>query len=396
MMTATTQHEESTAGAADRLLMAIELGRRQWHVGFTTRLGHRIRRRTLPADAWDRLPEEIAAAKKRLALPAEASVTSCYEAGRDGFWIHRYLTGVGVENLVVDSSSLEVNRRARRAKTDVIDLEKLLSMLRRHLSGEKKVWHVVHVPSEQDEERRQPHRDLWTVKRDRTRVTNRITGLLATVGVYVTVDAKLVRRLDRVMQWNGQPIPATLRARVAREWEKVALFTTQIQALERARRLELRETADASVALVRQLLQLRGIGNQTAWLFVTELFAWRQFRNRREVGGITGMVGTPYRSGLLNHEQGISKAGNKRIRSMAIQIAWGWLIHQPRSALTRWYTERFARGGPVARKIGIVAVARRLVIDLWRYLDAGVIPEGAVFKDHALATNGGTGKSNAD
>jgi transposase len=227
-------------------------------------------------------------------------------------------------------------------------------------------------------------------------VRNRIAGLLATVGVYVTVEAKLVPRLDRVMQWNGQPIPATLRARVAREWEKIALFTTQIQALERARRLELRETADASVALVRQLLQLRGIGNQTAWLFVTELFAWRQFRNRREVGGITGMVGTPSRSGLLNHEQGISKAGNKRIRSMAIQIAWGWLIDQPRSALTRWYTERFARGGPVARKIGIVAVARRLVIDLWRYLDAGVIPEGAVFKDYALATNGGTGTSDAD
>jgi transposase len=166
-------------------------------------------------------------------------------------------------------------------------------------------------------------------------------------------------------------------------------LTTQIQALERARRLELRQPADAVVARVRQLLALRGIGEQTAWLFVTELFAWRQFRNRREVGGITGMVGTPYRSGLLKHEQGISKAGNKRVRSMAIQIAWSWLIHQRHSALTHWYTERFARGGPVARKIGIVAVARRLVIDLWRYLDAGVVPEGAVFKDPAVAPSGG-------
>ena len=230
------------------------------------------------------------------------------------------------------------------------------------------------------------------MKRDRTRVTNRIAGLLATVGVSVTVNVKLFQHLDRVRQWNGQPIPAMLRARVVREWEKVVLVTTQLQALERARRCELREKGDASVAQVQQLLQLRGIGHQTAWLFVTELFAWRQFRNRREVGGITGMVGTPYRSGLFHHEQGISKAGNKRIRSMAIQIAWGWLIHQPRSALTRWYTERFARGGPVARKIGIVAVARRLVIDLWRYLDAGVVPEGAVFKDPPLATNGGAGE----
>jgi transposase len=168
---------------------------------------------------------------------------------------------------------------------------------------------------------------------------------------------------------------------VVREWEKVVLVNTQIQALERARRLELREPADHAVALVRRLLQIRGIGEHTAWLFVTELFAWRRFRNRREVGGITGMVGTPFRSGLINREQGISKAGNKRVRSMAVQIAWGWLTYQRQSALTQWYMERFARGGPVARKIGIVAVARRVVIDLWRYLDAGVVPEGAVFKD---------------
>jgi len=391
-MTATTQREESSAPGGDRLLMAIELGRRYWKIGFTTQQGQRIRRRTLPADGWERLPEEMAAAKKRLDLPADAAVTSCYEAGRDGFWIHRYLVGAGVDNLVVDSSSIEVNRRARRAKTDAIDLTKLLSMLRRHVGGEKKVWRVVHIPSAQDEERRHPHRELWALKRDRTRLTNRMTGVLATVGVYVTVDAKLVHRLDRLRQWNGQPIPETLQARVAREWEKVALFTTQIQALERARRLELRQEPDAAVTQVRQLLQLRGIGHQTAWLFVTELFAWRQFRNRREVGGLTGMVGTPYRSGLLNREQGISKAGNKRVRAMAIQIAWGWLLHQPHSALTQWYTRRFACGGPVARKIGIVAVARRLVIDLWRYLDAGVIPDGAVFKDPALATNGGAGE----
>jgi transposase len=251
----------------------------------------------------------------------------------------------------------------------------------------------VHIPSEQDEARRQPHRELWTLKRDRTRVTNRIAGLLATVGVSVKVNAKLPMRLDGLRQWNGEPLPVTLRARVAREWDKVTRLTTQIQGLERARRLELREPADAVVTRVRHLLHLRGIGEQTAWLFVTELFAWRQFRNRREVGGMTGLVGTPYRSGLLHHEQGISKAGNKRVRSMAIQIAWSWLIDQRQSALTQWYTERFARGGPVARKIGIVAVARRLVIDLWRYLDAGVIPEGAVFKDHAVATHA-TGRMN--
>ncbi|HKA59492.1 MAG TPA: transposase [Gemmatimonadales bacterium] len=390
-MTATTQREESTAAGGDRLLLAIELGRRQWKLGFTTQRGQQIRRRTLLTEAWDRLPEEMAAAKKRLGLSPEAPVTSGYEAGRDGFWIHRYLVGMGGDNLVVDSSSIEVNRRARRAKTDALDLTKLLSMLRRQVSGETKVWRVVHIPSAQDDERRQPHRELWALKRDRTRITNRITGLLATVGIYLTVDAKLLTRLDRLRQWNGNPIPATLRERVVREWEKVVLFTTQIQALERARRLELRQQGDASVALVRRLVPLRGIGHQTAWLFVTELFAWRQFRNRRDVGGLTGLVGTPYRSGRLNHEQGISTAGNKRVRSRAIQVAWSWLIDQQQRALTQWYTERFARGGPVARKIGIVAVARRVVIDLGRYLDAGVIPEGAVFTDHAVATNASGG-----
>jgi transposase len=360
MMTATTQHEESTAPGGDRLLMAIELGRRQWKVGFTTQRGQRIRRRTLPADAWDRLPAEMAAAKQRLDLPTDAPVTSCYEAGRDGFWIHRYLVGAGADNLVVDSSSLEVNRRARRAKTDAIDLTKLLSMLRRPVSGEKKVWRVAHMPRAPDEERRQPQRELWALKHDRTRVTNRMTGLLATVGVYTKVDATLATRLDQLRQWDGQPIPATLRARVAREWDKVTLFTSQIQALERARRLELRQEDDASVALVRRLLELRGIGRQTAWLLVTELFAWRQFRNRREVGGITGMVGTPYSSGLLKHEQGISKAGNKPVRALVIQIAWGWLVHQPDSALAQWYTRRLHTAG---RWLGKSALSR--LPDAW-------------------------------
>jgi transposase len=379
-MTVTTQREECTVRISGRLLMSMELGRRQWKLGFTTGVGQRPRRRTLSTDVWDRLPEEIAAAKLRFRLPADAPVISCYEAGRDGFWIHRYLTSIGVENLVVDSSSIEVNRRARRAKTDRMDVEKLLAMLLRYLGGEETVWRIVRVPSETDEQRRQPHRELLTLKDDRTRVTNRIAGLLATVGVLIHVDAKFGARLDRLMQWNGQPLPEALRVRLVREWQKVELLTTQIHDLERARRVMLRESRDQAVAPVRRLLQLRGIGDNAAWLYVTELFAWREFRNRRQVGACTGLVGTPYKSGALDHEQGISKAGNKRIRRMTVQIAWGWLTYQRQSALTQWYNRRFAHGGPRARKIGIVAVARRLVIDLWRYLDAGVIPEGAVLK----------------
>jgi transposase len=358
----------------------MELGRRQWKLGFTTGVGQRPRRRTLSTDAWDRLREEITAAKVRFRLSADAPVVSCYEAGRDGFWIHRYLNSMGVENLVVDSSSIEVNRRARRAKTDRMDVEKLLAMLLRYIGGEQTVWRIVRVPSEADEQRRQPHRELLTLKDERTRVTNRIAGLLATVGVLIHVDAKFGARLDRLMQWNGQPLPEALRVRLVREWQKVELLTTQIHDLERARRVMLRESRDQAVALVRRLLQLRGIGDNAAWLYVMELFAWREFRNRRQVGASIGLVGTPYKSGALDHEQGIGKAGNKRVRRMTVQIAWGWLTYQPQSALTQWFNRRFANGGPRARKIGIVAVARRLVIDLWRYLDAGVIPEGAVLK----------------
>jgi transposase len=388
-MAVTTQREECSATAGGRLLMSMELGRRQWKLGFTAGMGQRPRRRTVSTDAWDRLPEEIAAAKTRLRLPADAPVISCYEAGRDGFWIHRYLTSLEIENLVVDSSSIEVNRRARRAKTDRMDVEKLLAMLLRYTGGERTVWRVVRVPTEADEQRRQLHRELVTLKQDRTRVTNRITGLLVTVGVLLKVNARFGRRLDQLRQWNGQPVPEELRVRLSREWEKVELLTTQIHDLERARRAMVRESRDEAVALVRRLLELRGIGDNAAWLFVTEFFAWRGFRNRRQVGGSTGLVGTPYQSGALNHEQGISKAGNRRVRAIAVQIAWGWLTHQRQSALTQWYNRRFANGGPVARKIGIVAVARRLVIDLWRYLDAGVIPDGALLKERSTVASVG-------
>src|SRR5215813_6055463 len=387
-MTVTTQQAECSARGERRLLMAIELGRRQWKLGFTTGVGQRPRRRTVSTTAWDRVREEIAAAKIRLQVPADAPVVSCYEAGRDGFWVHRYLTTLGVTNLVVDSSSIEVSRRARRAKTDRIDVEKLLAMLLRYVDGEVKVWRVDRAPSETDEQRRQLHRELDALKRDRVRVTNRITGLLATVGIVGKVDTTFAERLEQLTQWNGEPIPVALRARLTREWQKVHLMTTQIRELERARHVALQQSDDAAVALVRRLLALRGMGETAAWLFVMELFAWRRFHNRREVGSITGLVGTPYKSGQLDHEQGISKAGNRRVRTLAIQIAWGWLMYQPQSALAQWYTRRFAQGGSRARKIGIVAVARRLIVDLWRYLDAGVIPLGAVFKASSSVATG--------
>jgi transposase len=363
--------------------MALELGRRQWTIGFTTTPGGPVRQRMLRADDWRRLPEEIAAAKMRFGLAPDAAVESCYEAGPDGFWVHRYLTAIGVSNRVVDSSSIEVNRRARRAKTDHLDVRKLGTMLFRHIQGERDVWRVVRVPSVADEDRRQPQRELRTLKRDRTRVTNRIGGLLATQGITLRVRADFGDQLAQVRTWQGEELPAALRTRLAREWAKVEVLTTQIHAVQRVRWARLQQPPPddaAAVAMVRQLLTLRGIGEHGAWLLVMELFAWRQIRNRRQLGGLTGLTGTPWRSGTLAREQGISKAGNAQIRAIAIELAWCWLRFQPESALAQWYQQRFAGGGPRARKIGIVAVARRLLIALWRYLDAGVVPDGAVCK----------------
>ena len=378
-MTQNNPSGENYSGGA-RLLMAMELGRRQWKLGFTTGVGQRSRRRTMAMDAWRRLPDEIAAAKARFGLPADTPVTSCYEAGQEGFWVHRYLTTIGVANLVVDSSSIEVNRRKRRAKTDGVDVEKLLALLLRFVGGERAALRAVRVPSEADEHGRQLHRELFTLKRDRTRVTNRITGLLVTQGIRVKVRTDFRSRRDRLVRWDGETLPAALRTRIEREWEKVELLATQIKTLEGARREAIRHSDEHALTLVRRLLELRGIGDNAAWLFVMELFAWRDLKNRRQVGAITGLIPTPYQSGTLDREQGISKAGNEAIRAIAIQIAWIWVTYQTESALTKWYVARFADGGPRARKIGIVAVARRLMIDLWRYLNAGVVPEGAVFK----------------
>jgi transposase len=370
--------------------MALELGRRQWVIGFTTTPGGPVRQRTLRAEEWRRLPAEIAAAKARFGLPPDTPVESCYEAGPDGCWVHRYLTQIDVTNRVVDSSSIEVNRRARRAKTDGLDVRKLGTMLYRVLQGETGVWREVRVPSASDEDGRQPHRELRALKRDRTRVTNRIGGLLATQGITLPVRADFGARLAQVRDWQGEAIGAALQARLHREWAKVELLTAQIQAVERGRRARLHAPppdAAAAIAQVRQLLTLRGIGEHGAWLLVMEVFAWRQIRNRRQLGGLTGLTGTPWQSGTLDRDQGISRAGNAQIRAIAIELAWCWLQYQPQSALAQWYEQRYAHGGPRARKIGIVAVARRLVIALWRYLDAGVIPDGAVFKprgDHGV------------
>jgi transposase len=313
-------------------------------------------------------------------MSTTAAVRSCYEAGRDGFWLHRYLTSVAIDNYVVDSASIEVNRRQRRAKSDRLDVRKLLGMLVRYHAGESKVWSVVRVPTVDEEDRRQLHRELRTLKKERARVTNRIQGLLANQGIRVQNVWDLAALLDGIRLWDGSPLPAGLRARLQREWEHAQFLHGKILELEGERRRAITHDHGQAVEKVRQLLRLRAIGANGAWVYVHEFFGWRQFRNRKEVGAAAGLTPTPYQSGDASREQGISKAGSRHIRAVAIEMAWCWLRYQPGSRLSRWYQERFGRGGPRARKVGIVALARKLLIELWRFLEHGVIPEGAVLK----------------
>lgn len=364
-MNETTQTQYSTFST---LYLAFELSNKKWKLGFTIGLGQNPRERTIDAGDLLALQEEIRLAKQRFHLPEEARVLSCYEAGRDGFWLHRYLVTRGVENLVVDAASIEVPRRARRAKTDRMDVGKLLTMLIRYDCGEEKVWSVVHVPTLEAEDKRHLHRELETLKTDRTRHTNRIKGLLAGQGVHLSVRGDFLGRIDGV------------RLRLEQEFAALQFVEQQIKVLEAERKRLIRTSDDPSVEKVRRLMRLKGIGENSAWLFVMEFFGWRDFRNRRQVGALAGLTPTPYQSGDESREQGISKAGNRPMRAMVIEIAWAWLRFRPQSELSLWFQRRFGHGSKRMRKIGIVALARKLLVVLWRYLEFGEIPAGAQLK----------------
>lgn len=367
------------------LYLAFELSSKNWKLGFTIGLGQRPRIRDIEAGDLDSLMAEVLAAKERFKLPETCRVVSCYEAGRDGFFLARFLTSQGLDNLVVDSSSIEVNRRKRRAKADRLDVGSLLRMLIRHCQGEPRLWSVVRVPTVEEEDRRQLHRELATLEQEKNRNGNRIRGLLITQGIRLAGGVDFSGdQLERLRMNNGRPLEPGLKHRLRREWERLVLVKKQISELTRVRQKALRQKdpsdAEPDLKMIRQLECLRAIGPVGAWLLVRELFGWRQFKNRRQVGSLSGLTPTPYQSGSTNHEQGISKAGLCPVRKIAIELAWCWLRYQPNSKLTLWYNERFAAGGKKARKVGIVAVARRLLIELWRFLETGVLPEGAELK----------------
>lgn len=376
---------------ADRvaLYLAFELGASKWKLAFTVGFGQKPRIVDLAAGNVIRLVKEIKQAKKRFALPDDAPVRSCYEAGRDGFWLHRYLVSRGIENIIVDSSSIEVNRRKRRAKNDQLDALKLVTMLMRYHHGETKVWSIVRVPSVEDEDRRQPDRELRALKDERTKHVNRIKGLLSSMGLAAkTLSKNFPEQLEKLRLWwegsegsDASQVPQALRQRLLREFERIELLKAQIKEVTRERAKRIGQGQGTQAKQMRKLLGLRGIGAGTASPYVTEFFGWRQFSNRREVASLAGLTPTPFASGDVDREQGISKAGNRRIRSLAVESAWNWLRFQPQSELSRWYQRRFGSGNKRVRKIGIVALARKLLTQLWQYLETGVAPSGAIMTD---------------
>ena len=360
------------------LYMALELSNRKWRVGFGD--GRRRRQVTVEAGDLAGLQAEIERAREKLKLAAGCRVVSCYEAGRDGFWLHRWLEeSAGVENVVVDAASIEVNRRARRAKTDRLDVESLLRQLVRYVGGERQVWRVVRVPSREAEDALRLHRERERLVKERTAHRNRLRSLLVTQGVRLKLDRTFEAQLRAVRLWDGRPLGGDLLAELEREWARLKQVEAQIEVIEAAlkRRVASAEPGDPWW-LVGQLTQLRGVGWHSAVVLVMELFGWRRFRNRRELGALTGLAPSPYASGDSARELGISKAGNRRVRRVLIELGWSWLRYQAGSELSRWFQARWGSQGKRSRRVGIVALARKLVIALWRYLETAALPVGAV------------------
>jgi transposase len=358
--------------------MAMELSNRKWKLGFSN--GTRMRRKSVDARDRRRLLEEVSLAKHKFGLAAEAKVVCCFEAGRDGHWIYRWLTAAGFEVLEIDSSSIETARGRKHVKTDRVDVEKLVDLLLRYWLGFRKAFRVVRVPSEEAEAGQRLHREDEYLTRQRTRVTNRIQSLLVTQGIEeLSLKGNFAERLERVRRWDGRGLSPELTAELTRMHAQYRLIEEQLAELVRAYAVELE--SDTAVGTSRRRLEiLKSMGPKTSRVLAAEVFAWRKFDNAKEVAGMSGLTPTPSQSGDEQREQGIAKAGNRRVRWVMIEFAWLWLRWQPDSELSRWYRQRFAHGSRRMRRIGIVALARKLLIALWRYLEAGEIPVGAVLK----------------
>jgi transposase len=363
--------------------VAFELSKAKWKLGVMVPGSAKMSRYTIAGGDLVALAARFAAARAKAARTGKpVRIVSCYEAGFDGHWLHRWLTDQGVINHVIDPASIQVSRRARRAKTDRIDLEQLMRALRAFLRGEPRVCSVVHVPTVEDEDRKRRNRERERMLKERTAHTNRIKGLLHAQGIRDAMPLKpdFLDKLADLRTGDGRALPQRLKEEIMREHERLCLVNKQLAVLEANSRVEQRAAAprSAETKIVR-LAQLKGIGPVGGQGLVNEVF-YRSFDNHRQVGAYFGLVGMPYDSGDSQRDQGISKAGNHRGRELAIELAWLWIRHQPDSDLTLWFRKRVGDVKGRVRRIAIVALARKLMVTLWRYLETGVVPTGAVLR----------------
>ena len=367
-------------------LVAIELSKKSWIVAVNTPLADKISCHTLKPgdgkellDLCERIRTRVARETKR-----RVEIVSCYEAGYDGFWLHRLLEAHGIRNYVIDPASLQVDRRARRAKTDGIDVEKLLRSLMAYLRGEPRVWSVVRVPSVAEEDDRRLHRERGRLINERIQHVNRIKGLLAIHGIYnyQPLRRDRMQQLERLRTADGRTLSTRLKAEILRELQRLELVIGMIKTIEAERDAiasAKTETEHMSAKKIQDLAKVKCIGPEFATTLVGEVF-YRSFDNRKQLGSYVGLTPAHFQSGAMSRDQGISKAGNAKARTVMIELAWMWLRHQPDSPLSVWFRERVGKLKGRIRRITIVAVARKLLIALWRYLENGLVPEGAILK----------------
>lgn len=360
------------------LFMAMELSNKNWKLAFGD--GSRERYRSVKARVESDLLREVALAKEKLGLPPDAPVVCCYEAGRDGFWIDRLLKRHGFRNHVMDPASIEVPRRSRTRKTDRLDAEKLLQLLMRaELWGQRKAFSCVRVPTEAQEAELRMHRERERLVKERTGHRARLKSLFVLHGIEVGNPAKVP--VDRVIDWQNKPLSGPWAEELKREQQRLHLVEEQLKDIEKQQATALAQAETPALKKAEKLCRLKSVGTQSGWVLSHECFAWRTFANRKHLGSFAGLTGTPFDSGETLREQGISKAGSGRVRTTMIELAWGWVRWQPDSALTHWFIDRYVRGGTSrSKRKGIVALARKLLVALWKYVEYDIVPVGAVLK----------------
>ena len=374
-----------TAGQFGTIFVAIELSQKSWLVTLHSPDKGKLSRHKLEGGDHAELLALISRVRERAAraLGGVPAVVSCYEAGYDGFWLHRLLTAAGIMNYVFDPASIAVDQRARRVKTDRIDGEKMLRTLMAYLRGEPQVVRIVRVPAPEQEDARRASRERGRLVKEQTAHTTRIKALLRLLGMAVGNPRRRdwLTWLAAQRDWQGQAVPPRMLSEIRHEHARLMLVREQLEALAQASAQA--DPAPAAAPMAERselLLRLKCLGPAFATTLTSEVF-YKDFRNRREVASYFGLTPSPWQSGGIDRDQGISKAGNPRARCAAIELAWLWLRHQPESALTRWYRSRTHNNASKRNKrIAIVGLARKLMVALWRYLTTGLVPEGAVLK----------------